>query len=117
MTTQNAMIEQQTADKIRDLELKVAHLERADEYSRKAINQLIKTLEEKREIERSKRVEAEREACAKLVEDVAEAIRGSIRPKTFIGALMAAEAKVSLLEDIAKGIRARSSETSSTVEG
>jgi hypothetical protein len=118
MTTSNAVHErwviEEYKERIKLLELEIVNLKRADDYSRKAINQLIKTLEEKREVERSKRVEAEREACAKLLEDRAEYLKGQA---VTIGEMVRLDAAALVLRDAAKMIRARSSETSSTVEG
>jgi hypothetical protein len=113
MTTESAMMERRASYELEilrkhnmDLLAKVEELKRADDYSRKAINQLLKTLEEKREAERSKRVEAEREACARMIEAFAEG--GWNKRKNA--------AEYSSLTAVAEMIRARSSETSSTVE-
>jgi len=89
----------QYRERVETLEARCEELRRADECSRKAIATLLRTLEEKQELQRSRRVEAEREACAKLVEAYAE------RGWTHIA-----------LTEVAGLIRARGSETSSTTE-
>jgi hypothetical protein len=103
-------------ERVATLEQKIADLERMDDYNRKAIKTLLKTLEEKRETERSRRVKAEREACAKLLEDQAAYLKEKAEGLT-VGEIRLMNLVMKVLRDGAEMIRARSSETSSTVEG
>ena len=96
----------QYRERVETLEARCEELRRADECSRKAIAALLRTLEEKQELQRSRRVEAEREACTKLVEAYAEG--GWQRDRDG--------ATHSALSEVAGLIRARGSETSSTTE-
>lgn len=65
MTTQNAMMERQTADRIADLERRLA-------MSQKAVKELIEAKLVEAEGDRSRRVLEERERCAMVVEKLAD---------------------------------------------
>lgn len=78
-------------------------LERTQEALKVVIAEKLKDLDGSR----SRRVEAEREACAVEVETLARSLGAMVNSQVTVGALREIEMKMLLLKDVAAMIRAR----------